>query len=486
MPPDDRYPICPPGFLADYIYTTAASGTMPKPYKLPWTLGVRRNEISDCDVMGRYRFEGLPALGLIQAFAILAYRTEPDTGEITATTDMGRRTDDISFFTTTQGDPLPIRSVAFDCRQITLAGLYDPRFLQDLDDMLPLDGDRGDVPQRYAAILGNKMLAAFVDEDARTAFCFRFGRIGNRLLLLNVPARKAIGGNGSSSEARGEGRGFTPRQYADLGPIALASAQDFWQLDDLRLTDYRKAGVSSELLDRLHHETRTQMDVAQDALHADDGAACSSNANAALATEVRVYDATQAMANDVTHAAIFLLAFCVPFSLCMEHLLIGSSSIYRQIGGAVGIFSLMTAALWQFHPAFKISSSPLVIVLAFGIVFMSAASAAARSQAVTPSSRTETAPRSAARPGTPAPARSRQETAARGERGCSVRPQANRAPCAWGKNPRAVRRAPQTALRTGPRRCQRASPPPEGSGRRSGPRREARERARRGMRLRPG
>jgi hypothetical protein len=35
------------------------------------------------------------------------------------------------------------------------------------------------------------------------------------------------------------------------------------------------------------------------------------------------------------------------------------------------IFAIMTAALWSFHPAFKISASPLIIILSFAIIFMS-------------------------------------------------------------------------------------------------------------------
>ena len=55
----------------------------------------------------------------------------------------------------------------------------------------------------------------------------------------------------------------------------------------------------------------------------------------------------------------------------MERLLIGTPSIYRQIAGFAGIFAIMTAALLRFHPAFKISASPLIIILAFAIICMS-------------------------------------------------------------------------------------------------------------------
>ena len=102
-----------------------------------------------------------------------------------------------------------------------------------------------------------------------------------------------------------------------------------------------------------------------------DGQAVVTNANGAWANEARVYFAAQDMANDVIRAAIFLLLLCVPFSFCMERLLIGTPNVYKQIGGIFAIFAVMTAALWSFHPAFKISSSPLIIILAFAIIFMS-------------------------------------------------------------------------------------------------------------------
>ena len=56
----------------------------------------------------------------------------------------------------------------------------------------------------------------------------------------------------------------------------------------------------------------------------------------------------------------------------MERLIIATPDIYRQIAWAGAIFAVMALALWTFHPAFAISSSPLIIILAFAIIFMSA------------------------------------------------------------------------------------------------------------------
>jgi hypothetical protein len=91
----------------------------------------------------------------------------------------------------------------------------------------------------------------------------------------------------------------------------------------------------------------------------------------AWASEARVYDAADAMARDVVRGAIFLLLLCVPFAFVMERLLVATPNIYRQIAYAAAIFAAMTAALWTFHPAFRISSSPLIIILAFAIILMS-------------------------------------------------------------------------------------------------------------------
>ncbi|HMO26346.1 MAG TPA: hypothetical protein PKB10_08750, partial [Tepidisphaeraceae bacterium] len=110
---------------------------------------------------------------------------------------------------------------------------------------------------------------------------------------------------------------------------------------------------------------------AKAALEANDGNGVMKHSTGAWALEARVYSAAASMANDVVNAAIFLLLLCVPFAFCMERLVIGAASIYKQIGGMMLIFAIMTAALWAFHPAFKISSSPLIIILAFAIILMS-------------------------------------------------------------------------------------------------------------------
>src|SRR5206468_6871315 len=118
-----------------------------------------------------------------------------------------------------------------------------------------------------------------------------------------------------------------------------------------RLDEYRRAGVSSSLIDSMQFNAGQQLGRARDAGKANDGSALMQHATGAWANNARVYSATQDMANEVVRAAIFLLLLCVPFSFCMERLLIASRNIYKQLAGGAAIFAVMTAALWSFHPA---------------------------------------------------------------------------------------------------------------------------------------
>jgi hypothetical protein len=388
-----------PGFLATYSYVVKAQAHLPQLGALAWAIGSRRTEVRDCDAEGNYRFEGLPRLraerleGIekqqadMQVLAVQVYRTDPRGGAITATTDLAQQEGDIKWWIDIREDFRPLRSLVFDCEEFTLTRLYDPRFLQTLGDVIALDARRDAEPKRFNMMLAHQMLAGFLEPGTQTNLLVRYGRVGNRLVLLNMVDERQDAKTSGKTEKNGQQtssslgvlaswrsstpRGFTPRELNNLGPLALQTSRDFYRLDQQRLDEYRRAGVSATLLDDLHADAGRQIDLAAAALNADDGAGLIRNANGAWANEARVYHAAQDMARDVIRAAIFLLMLCVPFSFCMERLLVGTANVYKQIAGMSFIFLVMTLALWSFHPAFKISASPLIIILAFAIILMS-------------------------------------------------------------------------------------------------------------------
>ncbi|MBC8106995.1 MAG: hypothetical protein H7Z14_10435, partial [Anaerolineae bacterium] len=354
------------GFLIAYHYVNTVVSVHPKLRAMSWTMGVRRNEMTACDADGNYLIEGLPRLhNDLQLFAVTAHRVDPKSGAITSTTDLGKQSGDISIYCDIKNAITPKRSLVFDCDQAALVDVIDPRFMQPLNEATLIDARREAEPQRFCFFLHDRFFAGFLEPGSRTAYAFRYGRIGNRLLMLNPP-----NGELASAGVSGGVSGFVPSELL-ANPLSLTTAQNFWALNDGRLDAYRRAGVSSSVIDSMHRDSASQLAQAKTALAQNHSTNFARTSELAWSNEARVYDAVRDLADDVVRGAIFLLLLCVPFAFCVERLLIGTPNVYRQITGSACIFAIMTAALWSFHPAFKISASPLIIVLAFAIIFMS-------------------------------------------------------------------------------------------------------------------
>jgi len=94
-------------------------------------------------------------------------------------------------------------------------------------------------------------------------------------------------------------------------------------------------------------------------------------ADAALALEQQVYRNLVTTSNSVVYGVIFLLLAVIPFAYVLERLTLAAANIYRQIAGFSAIFLIMLLLLATFHPAFRLSASPLMILLAFLILILS-------------------------------------------------------------------------------------------------------------------
>jgi hypothetical protein len=186
------------------------------------------------------------------------------------------------------------------------------------------------------------------------------------MLLLNTAEKEIM----RRRSLRNAMEGFSLEEGLPMHP-AYVAARDVYRLDWERLRTYRRAGITSEPIEEIQENTELLLAEAEEAYEADDGGRFFYAASGALANEIRAYEAVRALGNDVVRAAVLLLLFLIPFSFAMERLLFASSHVYRQILVTLAIFLVMTAILWSFHPAFRISSQPLVIIMAFAIIFMS-------------------------------------------------------------------------------------------------------------------
>jgi ABC-type lipoprotein release transport system permease subunit len=77
------------------------------------------------------------------------------------------------------------------------------------------------------------------------------------------------------------------------------------------------------------------------------------------------------MLDDLVFAVLILLGLSVPFAFALERVLVGATTIYRQIYWCVIFFAATFLILYLSHPAFAIANTPIIIFLGFAIVVMS-------------------------------------------------------------------------------------------------------------------
>ena len=168
--------------------------------------------------------------------------------------------------------------------------------------------------------------------------------------------------------ANTQGDGFAMDGTWTLPSAAVRSAADLWRLNESRMQVLRSRGILNSSVEELHGRAEDLLLAAN--ATADVGRSEALAASAFLA-ERPVYDLTRGTLNDLVRAVLVLLALCVPFAFALERLLIGATSIYRQILWFAGFFTLTFVVLFLSHPAFAISRTPTIIFLGFAIIVLS-------------------------------------------------------------------------------------------------------------------
>ncbi len=252
-----------------------------------------------------------------------------------------------------------LRGEMFECVQIGLLGLNDPRFLEDLDKVVVVEAARGsEVRRGFWSVDEGVCSVCLPTEMDRWQLVFAKGDSSRRMLMLNASADAP------------EGEGY-PLDWRQQSPVAFLSASDFAILNEHRIRRLEDTGVIDPYLRRQHQQGRSEVRKADRARAAGDGTRAWRHATAALTSQAQVYQKTRRSADDTIYAVLFLLVGLVPFCYFVERLVLGARTVYRQIGGFALLFAIMTLLVGTFHPAFRISLTPVTILLAFVILFLS-------------------------------------------------------------------------------------------------------------------
>lgn len=337
--------------------------------------GVRRQEFVRTGLDGQFHFP--PMAGHASAGRVLRMRVQAfsfdERGRIvqaisdSASMLAGRVSAAVNLNESPKASPP--RVVAFDCEALEGPSFFDPRFLETLSHFSLIDVSRGGTPKRYQFSIHDGQMFGLLPAQTRWQLLLRAGVGDNRMILLNLDPDFPMQTGKALKQAALEG-GFTLDAPLSTAP-ALVSARDFYTVNEWRMQRFNNAGISSRVIANLHDASLALLGEADQSIAKDDGPGLQRAASAALASGFRAYMAIRALGDDVTRGAIFLMILLVPFSVAIERLFFACRGIGRRIATGTGIFVLMTALLWSFHPSFRITSQPLVILMAFTVLLLS-------------------------------------------------------------------------------------------------------------------
>lgn len=264
----------------------------------------------------------------------------------------------------------PLRRIAFDCIELNGPVIFDPRYQNLLKNFTLIDPVRGGNHKRAHFSIFRGQTFGLIPPESKWQLIIRSGLQKNRMIFMNVSEEKI---QEKDSLLAGCIRDGFPAEQSIPSIPELQSAQDMFLIDFWRLRQLENAGITVPAIRAIHEETSALLKKSKDAYENNEGALSINYARKALANEIRAYHAIQSQSDDVTRGVIFLLILLVPFSVAMERLLFASVKINNQIILSLAIFAIMLGILWSFHPGFRISSQPLVILIAFLILILSIA-----------------------------------------------------------------------------------------------------------------
>jgi len=254
--------------------------------------------------------------------------------------------------------------VCFPCSAVTLTGLTDPRGYIPLKDAAILEAATLSSPFQFGrsspdALWGDDaeaLVTLWGDPTLRIMLTLGLGFQGKRLILIN------------NDEKDPEGKGFVLEDLQTIPSMVLQGAGDMWRLDESRIRKLERNGVRNPRLRQFHDEARRHLDAAQEAMDASNWRAYRLASEKGWALEGKAYTEVLTVINNMVRGVLFYLALLLPFSYCLERLLIAAGTIKRRIFGIAGIFSACFLTLALVHPAFRFTLTPFLVLLAFIIV----------------------------------------------------------------------------------------------------------------------
>jgi len=344
------------GVVLPIATSTSAAGVLPRSVVGQVTLC----QMALTDRQGEALFRAIPWP------SVTAYGFKEDFSGINAVIDAGagaRRVDPTLLsggYNWLWGDQM---CLMFDCIQTDLVGMYNPGTRSRTGSIILLDAIRESSPDHYSIagitearsarfkpILGDEGIACIFTDGY-----VPFKIVSDDFLLINATKEQPTG------------TGFFPGDPR-LRMISSTAAADLQILNAMRLGRIEKKGVTNPAAALLFTQADDLVGVASSARAQGDQNLFLSKAIEALSSSLRSYHMVRDTTSDLIKAVAVFLALVIPFCMFAMKLVIPWTDVRAQIASFLIIFALMATALALLHPAFSLSQTPMMVLLAFMMV----------------------------------------------------------------------------------------------------------------------
>jgi len=345
--------------------------------------GVRGTTYTFTNEFGRFEVQGIHKTFYWvrpQQVPVSAFLFDPDDGSILYATNrmplagggnrvqlQGKQVERKLDWRTRKTD---VRIPIFNCVATAVFDVFDQRYLRTIRDKVTLlDGASNSELNRARFYLGWADQWKSYSEPVGVFFTERDTDL--KMLLysgLGVQQRVRMTLLSSSPETP-DGEGFTVAGRENrILYTQLKAARDMWALDEGRITEMARYGVKNLRVNELHSLAKGAIEVAEEKLAEKDYEGFVRAAREASALESRAYPEVRKTQDDVVKGVVFYFALLIPFVAFMERLTFCFADIRKQLVAMLGIFIAIYIILDRVHPAFRISTAPILVVLSFFIM----------------------------------------------------------------------------------------------------------------------
>ncbi len=315
------------------------------------------------DARGLFRVSGLASKKYVLDKAVIeGYRFDPDTGAAVWAIDK-KQTGKDAYRVRMNRSAMETDLVMFGCAQTTFFSAFDPRTFRHFTRIELLDARREAPPLRswFSRLdtLDSTLVSVFLEPGTSFKAILSDTVLARKLLLLGATDREPAG------------TGYPVDAWPILPVAELLGAGDMWTLLGPRVKNLEDHGIVNERIRDLEARGRELLQRARAGRDAGRFEAMAADARASWGLAVRVYNDVEKTQRDVLLGVLFYIALFVPFAYCVERVVFNHADIHKRIGAFLAVLAGVIAVVLQVHPAFRLTYSPLVVILAFFILGLS-------------------------------------------------------------------------------------------------------------------